>query len=189
MCIRDRGELEKIDYEPLLNPRYSSAITVVGDELYILGGRGNKYGKQELVSHFYTELCAIDLKKKKSRVVWRRQQTDAYMLMASSMYFEPSDSSFYAVALKDGGVLWKVSMKDTVWTEVSKPIHNDVVHQDCDFSFYSSPSHQKLFLVMDKILTDRTHDVSIYSINTPLMSESDIMQVEEEVVALSLIHI
>lgn len=29
------GELEKIDYEPLLNPRYSSAITVVGDELYI----------------------------------------------------------------------------------------------------------------------------------------------------------
>ena len=34
--------------------------------------------------------------------------------MASSMYFEPSDSSFYAVALKDGGVLWKVSMKDTV---------------------------------------------------------------------------
>ena len=67
------------------------------------------------------------------------------MLMASSMYFEPSDSSFYAVALKDGGVLWKVSMKDTVWTEVSKPIHNDVVHQDCDFSFYSSPSHQKLF--------------------------------------------
>ena len=88
------GELEKIDYEPLLNPRYSSAITVVGDELYILGGRGNKYGKQELVSHFYTELCAIDLKKKKSRVVWRRQQTDAYMLMASSMYFEPSDSSF-----------------------------------------------------------------------------------------------
>ncbi len=59
------GELEKIDYEPLLNPRYSSAITVVGDELYILGGRGNKYGKQELVSHFYTELCAIDLKKEK----------------------------------------------------------------------------------------------------------------------------
>ena len=35
------GELEKINYEPLLNPRYSSAITVVGDELYILGGRGN----------------------------------------------------------------------------------------------------------------------------------------------------
>ena len=33
---------------------------------------------------------------------------------------------------------------------------------------------------MDKILTDRTHDVSIYSINTPLMSQADIMQVVED---------
>ena len=173
------GEMEMINYEPLLNPRYSSAIAIVGDELYILGGRGNKYGKQELSSYFYTELCAIDLKKKKSRVVWRKEQSDLTMLMASSMYFEPSDSSFYAVSLKDGGVLWKVSMKDTTWIAVSEPIYNNVIHQDCDFSFYSSPSHDKLFLVMDKILTDRTHDVAIYSINTPLMSQNDIMQVTE----------
>ena len=71
-------------------------------------------------------------------------------------------------------------MKDTTWTAVSIPIHNRVIHQDCDFSFYSSPSCNKLFLVMDKILTDRTHDVSIYSINTPLMSQADIMQVVED---------
>ena len=145
-----------------------------------MGGRGNKYGKQELNSYFYTELCAIDLKTRKSRVVWKKKQVEASMLMASSMYFEPSDSSFYAVSLKDGGILWKVSMKDTTWTAVSIPIHNRVIHQDCDFSFYSSPSCNKLFLVMDKILTDRTHDVSIYSINTPLMSQADIMQVVED---------
>ena len=174
------GEMEMINYDPLLNPRYSSAVAVVGDELYILGGRGNKYGKQELNSYFYTELCAIDLKTRKSRVVWKKKQVEASMLMASSMYFEPSDSSFYAVSLKDGGILWKVSMKDTTWTAVSIPIHNRVIHQDCDFSFYSSPSCNKLFLVMDKILTDRTHDVSIYCINTPLMSQADIMQVVED---------
>ena len=88
------------------------------------------------------------------------------LLMASSMYFEPSDSSFYAVSLKDGGSLWKVFMNDSVWVEISKPIRNDLVHQDCDFSFYSSPAYHKLYLVMDKILSDRTHDVAIYSINT-----------------------
>ena len=174
------GEMEMIDYVPSLNPRYSSALAIVGDELYILGGRGNKYGKQELSSHFYTELCAINLKTRESRIVWKKKQVDTSMLMASSMYFEPSDSSFYAVSLKDGGILWKVSMKDTIWTAVSTPIHNSVIHQDCDFSFYSSPSCSKLFLVMDKILTDRTHDVSIYSINTPLMSQADIMQVAED---------
>lgn len=174
------GKVKNIIYEPLLDPRYSSAMAVVGDELYILGGRGNKYGKQELSSHFYAELCAINLKKNKSRVIWRKKQTDVSMLMASSMYFEPEDSCFYAVSLNDGGILWKVSMNDTIWTAVSKPIHNEVIHQDCDFSFYSSPSHDKLFLVMDKILTDRTHDVAIYSINTPLMRQADIMQVQEK---------
>lgn len=72
-------------------------------------------------------------------------------LMASSMYFEPSDSSFYAVSMNKGGILWKISMKDSVYTEVSKPIHNELNYQDCDFSLYTSPSHGKLFLVLDKI--------------------------------------
>lgn len=170
------GEMEKIDYEPLLDPRYSSAITIVGDELYVLGGRGNKYGKQELTSNSYSELCTIDLKKRESRVIWRKNNMENSMIFTSTMYYEPSDSSFYVVSLKKGGVLLRVDMNDSIWTEVSRPIQNNVIHQDCDFSLYSSPSHNKLFLVMDKILTDRTHDVSIYSINTPLISEADIIQ-------------
>ena len=100
--------------------------------------------------------------------------------MASSMYFEPSDSSFYAVSMKGGGSLWKVFMNDSAWVEISKPIHNDLVYQDCDFSFYSSPAHHKLYLVMDKILSDRTHDVSIYSINTPLLNDNEIAQVVDK---------
>ena len=82
--------------------------------------------------------------------------------------------------MKDGGSLWKVFMNDSVWVEVSKPIHNDLVYQDCDFSFYSSPAHRKLYLVMDKILSDRTHDVAIYSINTPLLNDNEIMQVADK---------
>lgn len=96
--------------------------------------------------------------------------------MASSMYFEPSDSTFYAVSTNKGGVLWKISMKDSVYTEVSKPIYNESTYQDCDFSLYTSPSHGKLFLVLDKILSNHTHDVAIYSINMPLVNEMDIRQ-------------
>lgn len=55
-------KLEQVIYERPLYPRYSAAMTIVGDELYIFGGRGNKYGKQELSSHFYLGLCAINLK-------------------------------------------------------------------------------------------------------------------------------
>jgi len=173
-------KLEQVTYERPLYPRYSAAMTIVGDELYIFGGRGNKYGKQELSTHFYFGLCAINLKDNQSRIVWQRNasQSDG-TLMASTMYFEPSDSSFYAVSMNKGGVLWKISMKDSVYTEVSKPIYNELNYQDCDFSLYASPSHGKLFLVLDKILNDHSHNVAIYSINLPLVNQEDIRQPEE----------
>lgn len=170
-------KLEQVEYERPLYPRYYAAMAIVGDELFVFGGRGNKYGKQELSTHFYFGLCAINLKTNQSRMVWQRNspQEDG-TLMASSMYFEPSDSSFYAVSMSKGGVLWKISMKDSVYTEVSKPIYNESNYQDCDFSLYSSPAHGKLFLVLDKILNDHTHNVYIYSINMPLVNEGDIRQ-------------
>lgn len=171
------NQIEQVEYERPLYPRYSAAMAIVGDELYIFGGRGNKYGKQELSSHYYWGLCAINLKNKQSRIVWQKNQPkEDGTIMASSMYFEPSDSSFYAVSTNKGGVLWKISMKDSVYTEVSKPIYNESNYQDGDFSLYTSPSHGKLFLVLDKILSNHTHNLAIYSINMPLVNEMDIRQ-------------
>lgn len=67
-----------------------------------------------------------------------------------------------------------------VYTEVSKPINNRLDYQDCDFNLYYSPTHRKLFLVLDKILNNRTHDIKIYSINMPLVNEIDIRQSVDE---------
>ena len=171
------NQIEQVEYERPLYPRYSAAMAIVGDELYIFGGRGNKYGKQELSSHYYWGLCAINLKNKQSRIVWQKNQPqEEGTIMASTMYFEPSDSSFYAVSTNKGGVLWKISMKDSVYSEVSKPIYNESTYQDSDLSLYTSPSHGKLFLVLDKILSNHTHELAIYSINMPLVNEVDIRQ-------------
>lgn len=171
------NQIEQVEYERPLYPRYSAAMAIVGDKLYIFGGRGNKYGKQELSSHYYWGLCAINLKNKQSRIVWQKNQPqEEGTIMASTMYFEPSDSSFYAVSTNKGGVLWKISMKDSVYSEVSKPIYNESTYQDSDFSLYTSPSHGKLFLVLDKILSNHTHELAIYSINMPLVNEVDIRQ-------------
>ena len=171
------NQIEQVEYERPLYPRYSAAMAIVVDELYIFGGRGNKYGKQELSSHYYWGLCAINLKNKQSRIVWQKNQPqEEGTIMASTMYFEPSDSSFYAVSTNKGGVLWKISMKDSVYSEVSKPIYNESTYQDSDFSLYTSPSHGKLFLVLDKILSNHTHELAIYSINMPLVNEVDIRQ-------------
>ena len=172
--------MEQIKYDHPLYPRYSAAMAVVGDELYIFGGKGNKYGKQELSTHYYLGLYAINLKSKQSRTIWEKKDDNKETIMASSMYFEPADSSFYAVSTDNGGTLWKISMKSPVYTEVSKPINNRLDYQDCDFNLYYSPTHRKLFLVLDKILNNRTHDIKIYSINMPLVNEEDIRQPENE---------
>lgn len=168
--------VEAVEYERPFYPRFSSAMAVMGDELYIFGGRGNKYGKQELSSEYFYGLCALNLKTRQSRLVWKRLQAKENTIMASSMYFEPSDSSFYAVSMEKGGILWKVSLKDTVCTEISKPIGNLSNYQDLDFSLHAAPAHGKLFLVMDKILSNRSHELAIYSINLPLVDEVDIRQ-------------
>lgn len=102
--------VERVEYERPFYPRFSAAMGVVGDDLFIFGGRGNKYGKQELTSEYYYGLCALNLKTNQSRLIWKRLQSTENTIMASSMYFEPSDSSFYAFSMDKGGVLWKVSM-------------------------------------------------------------------------------
>lgn len=169
------GEITEVEYAPLLEPRYSSAAAIVGDELFVFGGRGNKQGKQEFKSYSYSKLCAINLKTGRSRLLWTNKNPQDNMLMASSMYFDSSDSSFYVVNMNEKAVLWKISMRDSVWTEVSKPI--DIGrYQDYDFSFYAVPTLHKFYLVVDKILNDHTHDLSIYSINTPLLDNDEITQ-------------
>lgn len=176
-CMKSgSGKVEQVEYEHPSYPRFSAAMAVIGDELYIFGGRGNKYGKQVLTSEYFYGLCSVNLKTRQSRQVWKRLQAKENTIMASSMYFEPSDSSFYAVSMEKGGILWKVSIKDTVCTEVSKPIANLSNYQDLDFCLYASSTHGKLFLVMDKILSDHSHDLAIYSINMPLVDKVDILQ-------------
>lgn len=175
-------KIEQIIYQPPIPPRFSAAAAVVDNKLYIFGGGGNKQGRQELGATFYHELHMIDLKSGQSHLVWRKdwERNKELTLVASSMCFEPQDSSFYAFSFKDGGTLWKIPMKNDEWTVMARPIKNNIIHQDYDLNLYSSPSHNKLFVVMDKVLANQTHHFFIYSIDTPLMQEKEIRQQVKE---------
>lgn len=172
------SKIGRITYQPLIEPRFSAAAAVVDNKLYIFGGGGNKQGRQELGATFYHELNMIDLKSGQSHLVWRKdwERNKELTLAASSMCFEPQDSSFYVFSLKDGGTLWKIPMKDDEWRVMARPVKNNIIHQDYDLNLYSSPLYNKLFVVMDKVLADQTHHFFIYSIDTPLMQEDEIRQ-------------
>lgn len=171
------GKISVVDYSPKIPPRFSPAMAVVGNKLYIFGGKGNDSGKQELERKNYHDLYEIDLKTGVSKKLWENNSAKTISIMASSMFFEPSDSSFYAVSMDKNGILWNFSIKDTTITEISRPIKDETVFQDIDFSLYSSSKTNKLFLVMDKITSSHKHELTIYSIHKPFLDEKDTLQI------------
>lgn len=175
------GRVEMIDYQPAIPPRTFAAAGVVGKTLYIFGGRGNESGKQEIMSHNYYDLYAVDLETRKSRKLWTLPDSVSInMTLSSTMHYVPQDSAFYVGMMSLGGRIMKLSLKDSTYTVVSYAIENKLDFQEVDFDLYFAPSFNMMFALFDKVQKGGLHNVSIYSISWPLKSEEDIMQMTEE---------
>lgn len=175
------GHTEKIDYQPAIPPRTFAAAGVVGKTLYVFGGRGNESGKQEIMSHNYFDLYAIDLETRQSRKLWTLPDSvSVNMTLSSTMHYVPSDSAFYVGMMSMGGRIMRLSLKDTTYTVVSHAIGNKIDFQEVDFNLYFAPSFSTMFALFDKVQKGGLHNVSICSISWPLKSEADIMQLPEE---------
>lgn len=174
-----RNTIAECQYTPSITPRTSSASAIVGDELYIFGGRGNSSGRQELPAQYYYDLYAINLKTMKSRKIWEKNNVEIPFIQATTMYFVPEDSSFYAATTEHGGILIKLSLKEPTWEYVSKAINAKLSYKDIVFNLYQAPNHEKMYLVIDKRLNDENlnHDLTIYSIDCPLLENNQTEQI------------
>lgn len=173
-----RDKITECQYTPSIFPRTSAASAIVGDELYIFGGRGNYSGRQELPSQYYYDLYAINLKTLKSRKIWEKPEVENPFLQASTMYFIPEDSAFYVATTDKGGMLIKLSIKEPKWEFVSKGINSEFIYKDMVFNLYYAPRFNKMYLLIDKRLNDSnlSHDLTIYSIDCPLLENNQIEQ-------------
>lgn len=177
------GQIRMIDYQPAIPPRTFAAAGIIGKTLYIFGGRGNESGKQEIMSHNYFDLYAVDLETNKSQKLWTLPDSvSANMTLSSTMHYVPGDSAFYVGMMSMGGRIMKLSLKDSTYTVASHAINNKVDFQEVDFNLYFAPSFNTMFALFDKVQKGGMHNVSICSISWPLKSEEDIMQtpLEEE---------
>lgn len=173
------NKVEKVKYSNPIPPRFGAAMGVANGKLYIFGGRGNKQGKQAVESYFYYELWSIDLKTRKAELVWKRNSFPKGVLMATTMFYQPQKKAFYALNMGDkGGTMYQVNIADTVITDVAKPIQNNTQYQDFEFNMFNSPKDGHIYLVIDKIQNDKSHDLSIYQLSTPLLSEAEISQMD-----------
>jgi DNA-binding SARP family transcriptional activator len=170
------NEITECAYSPAITPRTSTASAVVDGKLYVFGGRGNESGKQEFASVYYYDLYAIDLKTMKSEKIWEKENTEGKFILASSMYYSPQDTAFYAACTHEYGMLIKISLNKPEWTFVSRSVNRPIAFKDGVFSFYYAPSFNKMYLLTDWVLNDYSHDITIYSIDCPLFSDNTIVQ-------------
>lgn len=173
----DNGRVEEVKYANPIPPRFGAAMGIANGKLYILGGRGNKAGKQAVESYFYNDMWCIDLKTLQAEKVWERNWTPKGLVLASTMYYDKNLKAFYATNVIDqGGKMLRVSVADTTIVEVSKPTMSTKSYQDFDFNLYESPKDGKYYLVVDKIMVDKSHELAIFSIDAPLLPSIDISQ-------------
>lgn len=177
------GKIEKVNYSNPIPPRFGATMAAKNNKLYISGGRGNEAGKQALDTYFYYDLWEIDLKTLKARKLWNRSASDdgRGWMMASSMYTLPDDERLYALNMDaNGGTLMQFSVNDSTYSEVSGPINNTLAYQNFAFSLYYSESVHKFFMIIHKISIDKQHTISVYTLNTPLLNETELNQVSEK---------
>ena len=174
-------KVERVPYQNPIAPRFGAAMGVADGKLYILGGRGNKVGKQAVESYFYYELWCIDLKTRKASLVWRKNSGQKGWLMATTMFYQPDKKAFYALNMNDnGGTMYQISLSDTIVSEVAKPMRNTKNFQDFEYNMFYSPEDGHFYAVIDKIMADKTHDLSIYQLATPLLSDDEILQSDSD---------
>lgn len=172
----DRRQIEKMTYSPLIPPRNSAACCVVDGKLYIFGGFGNETGRQELDCHYYYDMHCIDLRTMKSRCLWKAEAPTNDFIVTSEMIWNPADSSFYVGTTSSDGAIARISMNRPQWNFVVRETGCPFNYRDFTFDIYRSDRLQQIFIVIDMHLDNNLHDISVYSVDMPLMPSAQITQ-------------
>jgi two-component SAPR family response regulator len=158
-----------------ITPRFSSTVVLVGDDLYILGGKGNKLGRQEFPSQCYNELYKVNLKTKEINQVCALDLEN--QIFTPTMYFDSTDSSLYAATFMKGGSLMKISLHDRNWQNMSQPHEFFSAHKHNRLGLYYSPQPKKMYLVSNGE-SENQNEIVILSINFPLISAEELVQTD-----------
>lgn len=154
---------------PEIDPRYSPASVVVGNELFIFGGRGCKSGRQDMSPHNYYDLYAINFDTNEARKVLEIQNQEEIerFLPGCNMVYNAEDSLFYVFTEQGGGQLLCFSLSDPVLRSVASPIA-DLSSSDVLFcNLYYSYVRKKLYALIGRNFKSAPSEVAIYSMNYP----------------------
>jgi DNA-binding transcriptional activator of the SARP family len=165
---------------PEIPPRLSTSSVIVGNTLYIFGGRGNKSGRQELSPKNYYDFYSVNLLTEQTNKLWEIEEVDAEFLPSENMIFDEKENCFYVFTTKDGGSLLRIKKDQAGFDKVSFPIYEDLTAHYLYMNLYFSPQEKKFYALVNKIRTDKSAEVTIYSLNYPPMVLTDQDNIEQQ---------
>ncbi len=162
----DRKSIKKSNL-PEIPPRYSTSTVIVNKVLYVFGGRGNKSGRQELSPRNFYDFYSVNLLTEQTNKLWELDSIDSDFLPSENMVFDEKENCFYVFTSKDGGTLLRIRKDNSGYEQASYPIYEDLTSHYLYTNLYYSPGQKKFYALVNKIKTDKSAEVSIYSLNYP----------------------
>ena len=157
-------------------PRYSAASSIIGDTLYIFGGRGNPSGRQVMNPRNYFDLYAVDLATSQVTKLWELTDVKHSFLPGEHMVYDEHTGYFYVFSDLEGGSLMRFNRQGEQIEVVSGFIHENLEGLYLYMDLYYSPTLQKLFGVFYKQPSETTYRMAVYSINFPPLAVDGVRQ-------------
>lgn len=157
-------------------PRYSAATAIVGNDLYIYGGRGSKTGRQELSTEYMYDLHKMNIETGKTTHVGNFAIDKVTYLPAENMIFNQEDSCFYLLTDYDGGHLMKLSLKDKKASLMGNALSDKMSSLHLYRNLFYEPASSKIYAIYDKTPQNSMKSVAVYSMKYPPLMVSDTVQ-------------
>lgn len=177
----DRKSIRKSNL-PEISPRYTTSTTIVNNVLYVFGGRGNKSGRQELSPRNYYDFYAVNLLSEQTNKLWEIESTEKEFLPSENMIYDEKENCFYFFSSWEGGTLFRIHKEKEGFQIASYAIDEDFTAHYIYTNLYYSPGQKKFYALINRIKTDHSAEVTIYSLNYPPVtinrSVTNVQQVE-----------
>ncbi|MCM1096149.1 MAG: kelch repeat-containing protein, partial [Terasakiella sp.] len=170
------GEISECKLQPEMPPATSAAAAVIGDKLYIFGGKGNASGRQELPSKYSYSMRVYDINTWQGEVLWELDSVKHDFLPSQTMYYDAEEDCFHAASTGGGGEIIKISRTQPEVSVISNPLNTKMEYHDMVFDLYRSKDTRRYYLVIDKRIDPNTHDYSVYTICAPFLDNPDVIK-------------
>lgn len=155
-------------------PRYLAAAGVKDGKIYVLGGKGNSTGRQELGTVLFDDFCEIDPDSCTARTLWHSSALTG-KVAARDIVFEDGGKSFLALLynpeIRESSLqLYRFSFADGSGEPLADPIPYNFYDISSEAGLHYYPEHEFYMAAICHTDNAGTSHISTYLLGYPILA-------------------